>query len=500
MAEENCNTNTNAKESSTTTSNNRSSGDAPLPQKGKSPIEDPSPLSQKCKSPMEDLSPQSEQAQQQPPATSATSNDKSQSEQPQQQPPAPSNSKYKGVVLQKNRHWGAQIYANHNRVWLGTFRSEEEAAMAYDSAAIKLRNGDSHRNMNCFSLAKDEAKFQELYSVEAVLNMIRDGTYQAKLFAFVKGVGSSGNAETQTETGVSNDQHMGDGGVVYQLMFQKELTPSDVGKLNRLVIPKKHAVKFFPAVSESGEIEDENSGVDVQLTFMDRGHKTWTFRYCYWKSSQSFVFTRGWNRFVKEKCLKEKDVVVFYRCGSGERQEGGVTEFWMIDVQQNKGEGGSSNVEGSNLGGVVVSGSEGGEMSDKKEGSEGGEISEKKDGVGEMSPVEVETEITENMSVNEGGSGSSTGKMNENNGGVDLNGTKISEKKGRRNRSEKMGRGRGYKRNGGEIIHNQSVIIGKEIIQLKGGSTGEEIRREPGGEEMGERKGKRVKLFGVCIS
>ncbi|KAL6532754.1 hypothetical protein OROGR_013714 [Orobanche gracilis] len=46
----------------------------------------------------------------------------------------PSPSKFKGVVIQPNGHWGAQIYAKDQRIWLGTFKSEKEAAAAYDSA------------------------------------------------------------------------------------------------------------------------------------------------------------------------------------------------------------------------------------------------------------------------------------------------------------------------------------------------------------------------------
>ncbi|URD97435.1 B3 domain-containing protein [Musa troglodytarum] len=58
-------------------------------------------------------------------------------------------------------------------------------------------------------------------------------------------------------------------------MFDKVVTPSDVGKLNRLVIPKQHA------------------------------------------ESQSYVMTKGWSRFVKEKRLDAGDVVSFGR-GVGE--------------------------------------------------------------------------------------------------------------------------------------------------------------------------------------
>ena len=57
-------------------------------------------------------------------------------------------------------------------------------------------------------------------------------------------------------------------------MFDKVLTPSDVGKLNRLVVPKQHAERFFPA-----------AGAGTQLCFEDRGGVPWRFRYSYWGSS-----------------------------------------------------------------------------------------------------------------------------------------------------------------------------------------------------------------------
>ncbi|KAE8772961.1 B3 domain-containing protein [Hordeum vulgare] len=89
-------------------------------------------------------------------------------------------------------------------------------------------------------------------------------------------------------------------------MFDKVVTPSDVGKLNRLVIPKQHAEKYFPldaAANEKG----------LLLSFEDRGGKLWRFRYSYWNSSQSYVMTKGWSRFVKEKRLDAGDTVSFCR-------------------------------------------------------------------------------------------------------------------------------------------------------------------------------------------
>uniref|UniRef100_A0A0D9VJJ9 TF-B3 domain-containing protein n=1 Tax=Leersia perrieri TaxID=77586 RepID=A0A0D9VJJ9_9ORYZ len=89
-------------------------------------------------------------------------------------------------------------------------------------------------------------------------------------------------------------------------MFDKVVTPSDVGKLNRLVIPKQYAEKYFPLDSAANE-------KGLLLNFEDRAGKPWRFRYSYWNSSQSYVMTKGWSRFVKEKRLDAGDTVSFSR-------------------------------------------------------------------------------------------------------------------------------------------------------------------------------------------
>ncbi|KAM0939788.1 putative transcription factor B3-Domain family [Dioscorea sansibarensis] len=99
---------------------------------------------------------------------------------------------------------------------------------------------------------------------------------------------------------------------VREPMFEKPLTPSDVGKLNRLVIPKQYAEKYFPLASESGE-------KGLLLCFEDEGGKPWRFRYSYWTSSQSYVLTKGWSRYVKEKRLDAGDLVIFERTLAGDR-------------------------------------------------------------------------------------------------------------------------------------------------------------------------------------
>jgi RAV-like factor len=234
-----------------------------------------------------------------------------------------SASKFKGVVPLPNGHWGCQIYANHQRIWLGTFKSEKEAAMAYDSAAIKLRSGDSRRNFPLTDVTVEEPKFQSYFSTEVVLNMIKDGTYQCKFANFTRTCSQS----VETELSLKLMMPQSNQGLTCKQLFQKELTPSDVGKLNRIVIPKKYAIKYFPHISESAEEVD-----GVMLAFYDKSMKLWKFRYCYWKSSQSYVFTRGWNRFVKEKKLKANDTISFSLCERGETVDSAAQKINMIDV------------------------------------------------------------------------------------------------------------------------------------------------------------------------
>lgn len=226
--------------------------------------------------------------------------------------------KFKGVVSQPRGRWGAQIYATQQRIWLGTFKSENEAAMAYDSAAIKIRRGDSYRNFPWNSATAHEPTFQSLFSTETVLNMIKDGSYPAKFAEYLNSQFQAGKIKAVENFAVPT---IVNGEYLCRQIFQKELTPSDVGSLNRLVIPKKKALKYFPHITE-------NEKGDQLMLFYDMSMRSWRFRYCYWKSSQSFVFTKGWNKFVKVKELKAKDEVVFFSCDRGD----GSDETRMIDV------------------------------------------------------------------------------------------------------------------------------------------------------------------------
>lgn len=94
-------------------------------------------------------------------------------------------------------------------------------------------------------------------------------------------------------------------------MFEKVVTPSDVGKLNRLVIPKQHAERYFPLDPAA----NDKGGLLLNFEEGPTG-RPWRFRYSYWNSSQSYVMTKGWSRFVKDKRLDAGDTVSFSRSPS----------------------------------------------------------------------------------------------------------------------------------------------------------------------------------------
>ncbi|KAG5603765.1 hypothetical protein H5410_025257 [Solanum commersonii] len=232
------------------------------------------------------------------------------------------SSRYKGVVPQPNGRWGAQIYEKHQRVWLGTFNEENEAARAYDVAAQRFRGRDAVTNFKPLLENQEsddmEITFLNSHSKAEIVDMLRKHTYldeleqSKRLFGFTKDgmIKRKDGQIISSFFGSTNDKV---NCKAREQLFEKAVTPSDVGKLNRLVIPKQHAEKHFP-------LQNGNNSKGVLLNFEDLNGKVWRFRYSYWNSSQSYVLTKGWSRFVKEKNLKAGDIVSFQRSTSGDKQ------------------------------------------------------------------------------------------------------------------------------------------------------------------------------------
>ncbi|XP_019431727.1 PREDICTED: B3 domain-containing transcription factor NGA1-like isoform X1 [Lupinus angustifolius] len=186
-------------------------------------------------------------------------------------------------------------------------REEEEEEGATTEEIITREesnsNATSHNSSSGLGLHQQEA---------ASSNFMNHHTKQIEFMDL--SLGGSNNKDINMNNGEANFQQGSQSSQAIvtekEHMFDKVVTPSDVGKLNRLVIPKQHAEKYFPLDTTSNE-------KGLLLNFEDRNGKLWRFRYSYWNSSQSYVMTKGWSRFVKEKKLDAGDIVSFHR-GIGE--------------------------------------------------------------------------------------------------------------------------------------------------------------------------------------
>ncbi|CAN6209018.1 unnamed protein product [Urochloa humidicola] len=116
----------------------------------------------------------------------------------------------------------------------------------------------------------------------------------------------------ESSSSSSNGGRSSSGRTGRERMFEKVVTPSDVGKLNRLVVPKHFAERHLPLPGGAAK-----AGGTV-LCFHDArgGGAVWRFRYSYWSSSQSYVMTKGWSRYVRDKRLAAGDTVSFCRDGA----------------------------------------------------------------------------------------------------------------------------------------------------------------------------------------
>jgi hypothetical protein len=90
------------------------------------------------------------------------------------------------------------------------------------------------------------------------------------------------------------------------LLLQKDLRPSDVGNLGRIILPKKESESHLPCLTLK-------EGVLVSMEDFDTG-MTWTFRYRYWPNNRSRMYLlENTGEFVKAHGLEEGDLLIIYR-------------------------------------------------------------------------------------------------------------------------------------------------------------------------------------------
>jgi hypothetical protein len=113
-------------------------------------------------------------------------------------------------------------------------------------------------------------------------------------------------------------------------LLQKELRPSDVGSLGRIILPKKEAEQHMPFLAMRG-------GVSIQVEDFDSGH-IWNLRYSvtpppkmgssplsksatpsFWPNNKSRMYLlENTGDFVKSHRLVEGDLLIIYRSQQGD--------------------------------------------------------------------------------------------------------------------------------------------------------------------------------------
>lgn len=215
------------------------------------------------------------------------------------------SSSSKGVVALMSGNWAAHVYVNHNWICIGIFKTEEEAEMAYESTTIKLLIDGRNKNLQKTENIAQEPNIQKQVCI--------DGTHS---YRSVK-IPQSHRQQKFTRT----------------RLFEKVLTPSDIGKLYRLVIPKMYA-SCFSCISDGDKSSSDVQPVSGELAFYDQSMTLWKFCYRVWKGSNTYVFSSGWRNFVQAKDLRSNDKVIFYKCEHVET-ESVVHTYLAIDVEYN---------------------------------------------------------------------------------------------------------------------------------------------------------------------
>ncbi|XP_066341783.1 putative AP2/ERF and B3 domain-containing protein Os01g0140700 [Miscanthus floridulus] len=167
-----------------------------------------------------------------------------------------------------NRCWcGAQTYERPTRKWMSTFPEKETLARGYDDlAALRAAaNAASPTTTTGIVSRTREALYMRLTCVPAdELSVTVETTLQMQTSSdeVRPSVWQAARAQPATTW-------------VREHLFQTALTPSDVGKLNHLVVPKHHAEKHLflnrnPMMA---------AGIGMLIDFVDGSGKTWRFRY-----------------------------------------------------------------------------------------------------------------------------------------------------------------------------------------------------------------------------
>ncbi|WOL04873.1 B3 domain-containing protein [Canna indica] len=100
-------------------------------------------------------------------------------------------------------------------------------------------------------------------------------------------------------------QISGDSNIVVTPLFEKMLSASDAGRIGRLVLPKKCAEAYFPAISQPE---------GLPLKVQDASGKDWVFQFRFWPNNNSRMYVlEGVTPCIQAMQLQAGDTVTFSR-------------------------------------------------------------------------------------------------------------------------------------------------------------------------------------------
>ncbi|XP_031485015.1 B3 domain-containing transcription repressor VAL1-like isoform X2 [Nymphaea colorata] len=97
----------------------------------------------------------------------------------------------------------------------------------------------------------------------------------------------------------------GDSSSIITPLFEKTLSASDAGRIGRLVLPKKCAETYFPAISHPE---------GLPLRIQDANGKDWVFQFRFWPNNNSRMYVlEGVTSCIQSMQLQAGDIVTFSR-------------------------------------------------------------------------------------------------------------------------------------------------------------------------------------------